>query len=380
MNISEAKIAWLVPSAIAGGYFGPLIAATSRLFSKSVFFTGRVWPGANETDFGAAKLQLVGKTGVVRYQKNNGYGLSLTVASPAIVWEIAKYQPDIVIANGFSIWTLLALLVKPLFGWKIVVILDGISISTRFECSKPRLASRQMMSAMVDAFVANSQAAAQYLIKTIGISKSKVFHKTYIVPSLSAIDRSSVIQEKVYKGLKILYVGRLTRRKGVRTLIEACALLNKLGQTNYSLILVGDGDERVDLEELVISSNISNNVDFVGWLDYGEIGHYLRAADVFVLPSFEDTWGAVLLEAMAFGKPVISSKMAGASETVVEGKNGFIFDPRSSDELAEKLDKFIQSPTLAAQMGKVSKAIAAKHSIEDTATFFAELSKSLLSG
>lgn len=378
-DISTAKVAWLVPSAVAGGYFGPVLTRTADCFQESIFFTGKAWPGAEQSDFGKATVKIVGKTELVKLQSNDGYGRNLILASPAIIPELIQYKPDLIIANGFSIWTLFALLLKLLFRWKIIVVLDGISASTSFENSKVRLFARRIMSGKIDAFVANSKAAAQYLIQVLNISETKVFHQTYIVPDAKALDSMASDISVNYSGLKFLYIGRLVSRKGVKKLIEACSLLKQKGLSDYTLILVGDGEERKVLESFIEKAGLSDNVVFTGWLSYGEIGGYFRASDVFILPSFEDTWGAVLLEAMAFGKPVVCSKLAGASEIVTEGKNGFIFDPYSPDELAEKLSMFFETPDLVAKMGHQSKAIVSDYSPTRTANFFAELSKSLLS-
>ncbi|MGB3293932.1 MAG: glycosyltransferase [Phormidesmis sp.] len=376
---STAKVAWLVPSVVAGGYFGPVLTETAAFFAESIFFTGEAWPDAGKTDFGKAKIKIVGRTGFVKLQSNDGYGRNLILASPAIVPELVRYRPDLIIANGFSIWTVFALLLKPFFKWKIIVILDGISASTSFEDSEIRLFARRVMSSMTDAFVANSAAAAQYFIQVLNVAEAKVFHQTYIVPDSKALDSIDSHLSFDYQGLKILYIGRLVKRKGIRKLIEACLILKRQGLTDYTLILVGDGEERKALENFIEEAGLSHNVIFIGWLSYGQIGAYFRASDVFVLPSFEDTWGAVLLEAMAFGKPVICSKMAGASEIVFEGKNGFTFDPYDSSELAEKLSMFFKSPDLVEKMGCQAKAIVSDYSPKRTAAFFSELSTSLLS-
>ncbi|NJN73986.1 MAG: glycosyltransferase family 4 protein [Limnothrix sp. RL_2_0] len=382
MDISQAKVAWLVPSAIAGGYFGPLLSQTSSLFGKSVFFTGRIWPGAEEAALGKTELKVVGKTEFVKFQHNDGYGRNLIIASPAIILEIVKYRPHIIIANGFSVWTLFALLLKIFFQWKIIVILDGISASTRFEDAKLRLLIRQLMSKGIDALVTNSKAAKQYLLEVLHIPEAKVFHKTYIVPDSTALDDDKARLENDlklrYPGLKILYIGRLVTRKGIKKLLEACFILSQKGFTDYTLMLVGDGEERADLEAYVSETNISDRVAFIGWLNYGQIGNYLRAADIFILPSFEDTWGAVLLEAMAFGKPVVCSKLAGSSEIVIEGSNGFTYDPYNSKELAEKISAFLESPELLKKMSRESEASVANYSVEDAAAFFSDLSQQLL--
>ena len=379
VDIAKAKVAWLVPSASSGAYYGAIIAEISFRFRECIFFTGAVWPGFECSHIGNAKLKVVGRTKVVKLQENDGYGKNLILASPGIIFELFKCQPHIIIGNGFSIWTLFALLMKGMFKWKVIVILDGISPSTTFQNSGFRLLVRQLMIYGIDAFVANSKAAERYLNQTLGVCESRVYCKTYIVPDPKALDTSEVENDVDLKGIKILYIGSLISRKGVRKLLEAASILKDQGFSDFTLILIGDGDERSDLESFVKSSGLKSHTIFTGWLNHSEIGNYLKVSDIFVLPSFEDTWGAVLLEAMAFGKPVVCSKMAGSSEVVVEGINGFIFDPYDSSQLADKLSSFFENPDSISTMGEQSKAIISSYSTKDVAHFFSELSQSLLS-
>jgi glycosyltransferase involved in cell wall biosynthesis len=383
MDISKAKVAWLVPSASSGGHYGPILTKLSAWFEKSIFFTGRAWPDYNKVPLKNAEIKIVGHTKVVSLSQNQGYGRNLVFASPTIIPELVSYRPHIIIANGFSIWTMICLLLKPFFRWKVIVLFDGISPSTSFTDSKVRLLVRRLMSEAIDAFVTNTRAASDYCSEVLNIGRDRILYKTYIVPSAHALsDLDTALEANLAvetKDLKILYVGQLISRKGVQQLVEACSILTAKGLTNYSLTIVGDGEEKAALEAAASQWGIDHQVIFTGWLDYSEIGKYFKSADAFVLPTFEDTWGAVVLEAMAFGAPVVCSKLAGASEVVIEGRNGFVFDPHNANELAEKLAMLLESKYLVESMSEQAKKTAAEHSLEDVAEFFAELSGRLLS-
>ena len=99
------------------------------------------------------------------------------------------------------------------------------------------------------------------------------------------------------------------------------------------------------------SSGVERHVRFVGSVPYERLGFYFRGCDVFVLPTLEDTWGMVVLEALSFGKPVLCSKYAGTKEMIEPGVNGFVFDPRDTAELAEYMEQFICNPCLADEFG-----------------------------
>ena len=130
--------------------------------------------------------------------------------------------------------------------------------------------------------------------------------------------------------------------------------------------------------EFVYDVGLSDRVIFCGWVNYGDLGSYFQAADIFVLPSFEDTWGAVLLEAMAFGNAVVCSELAGSSEVIVDGKNGFVFNPYDPVELADKLANFFDNPALLSKMSKQSLETISAYNPKDVASFFAQLSESLV--
>jgi len=383
MKTSSLKVAWLVPSASTGSYFSPLLSSFDPFFSEIVFYTGKAWPNYEQDLTGKAKIKVIGDTKLIKLEKNQGYGHNLIMASPTVIPELINDRPDIIIAVGFSVWTLFALLIKPILQWKVIVIFDGISPSTSFEGSRVRISIRQFMSRYIDAFVANSKAASHYFSDILKIDRSRIYQKTYIIPDPTALtkfqaDWPDFLEKSKFPGLKILYVGSLISRKGIKTLLEACKKLSQSGLNDYTLLLAGDGDERSDLEKFVYDVGLSDRVIFCGWVNYGDLGSYFQAADIFVLPSFEDTWGAVLLEAMAFGNAVVCSELAGSSEVIVDGKNGFVFNPYDPVELADKLANFFDNPALLSKMSKQSLETISAYNPKDVASFFAQLSESLV--
>jgi glycosyltransferase involved in cell wall biosynthesis len=110
-----------------------------------------------------------------------------------------------------------------------------------------------------------------------------------------------------------------------------------------------------------------------GWVEYGRLGAYFQQADVFVFPTFEDVWGMVALEAMVFGKPVLCSKWAGAAEVIVEGENGYIFDPYEPEGLAIAMRRFLDHPELIESMGKQSQQLISQNNPSSAAQFFVEV-------
>jgi glycosyltransferase involved in cell wall biosynthesis len=96
----------------------------------------------------------------------------------------------------------------------------------------------------------------------------------------------------------------------------------------------------------------------LGRIDYGQLGAYIQSADVFIFPTYEDTWGMSAVEAMAFGKPILCSKHSGASELVNDGGNGYLIEPKDPENIALKMESLISDPALIHQMSIKAETLA----------------------
>jgi len=267
-------------------------------------------------------------------------------------------------------------LLKPLCGWKIAIIYDGSSPNTDFRDSSFRTFVRRILAKFADAFVANSQAGKRYLVEALNVPEAEVFTRTYLVPDAETLLKSLSTNKVKNLDLKqpiFLYVGRITARKGIKTLLEACAILKKQGYSDYTLLIVGKGDQQEELEAFIREQDFSEQVNWVGWVDYGSLGAYFQQADIFVFPTFEDVWGMVVPEAMVFGKPVLCSNGAASCELIVEGENGYIFDPSNAKELAEKMQVFLDNPDLVESMGERSRQLISQKTPETAAKGYVEV-------
>jgi glycosyltransferase involved in cell wall biosynthesis len=162
----------------------------------------------------------------------------------------------------------------------------------------------------------------------------------------------------------ILYGGRLVKEKGVNYLIQAYSLLPNELKSVYKLIIVGFGPEETYLKQLAIKLGIKNNVRFIPWLISKEFVKVISKCSVFVLPSLYETFGIVLLESMALGKPVISSNVSGPKDIIINGYNGILFEKGSVSELKNLLELILNDEDLRKNMG-----INARKTIEDNYIF-----------
>jgi hypothetical protein len=155
---------------------------------------------------------------------------------------------------------------------------------------------------------------------------------------------------------KILSIGRLIDIKGFPHLIAACALL-KERETPFECEIIGEGPLQAALQEAIDKSGLQDRVRLAGALSQEEVARRLIGCDVFALACIQEPDGAcdvlptVILEAMAAGRPVVSTHLAGIPEMVEEGVTGLLVPPRSESELADALSTLLRDAAVRRKYG-----------------------------
>ena len=175
----------------------------------------------------------------------------------------------------------------------------------------------------------------------------------------------------------ILFVGRLVGYKGVDVLLQA------LPGLDAETLIVGDGPLRASLEVLAHNLGIASRVRFLGEVDGDELLTRYRSCDIFVLPSLtrQETFGMVQLEAMLFGKPVISAALGtGVSWVNQHERTGLIVKPGDASELHEALKCLVDDADLRHRLGTAAQArvlsqFTADRMCSDTYTLYQEITK-----
>jgi glycosyltransferase involved in cell wall biosynthesis len=370
MTDRSLRIAWLLP--VAWFYWQPSISEFSRYFPNTKVFTA-LWPGFAKGFEDSLDIEIVGNWKVVKISDHQtGYGKGLTYVSPAVIMPLLQFKPDVIFTNSFGIWTLLALLFKPLGGWKVIIAYEGSSPGVDFLHSPLRLWIRKRMVQLADAFITNSQIGKKYLTEVLNAHCDSTFSHPYEVPAAQSLLVESEISQSPplkYPYPVFLFVGRIIPRKGLQSLLDACSLLSAKGCTDYMLLIIGDGDQRAELEKFSQHNQLTHNVKWLGQVDYNQISTYFQSADVFILPTHEDTWGVVVLEALLFGKPVLCSTGAGSQELIIDGKNGYKFSPGDSKYLASLMEKCINENDLVQNMSMNSKRIMGSYAPKNASDF-----------
>lgn len=173
---------------------------------------------------------------------------------------------------------------------------------------------------------------------------------------------------------RLVSIGRLSEQKGQLLLVEAAAAVAAKG-TQFELVLIGDGPMRAELESAIQRLGLNGIVRIAGWMDSDAIRRELIASRALVMPSFAEGLPVVIMEALALGRPVLSTAIAGIPELVKDGENGWLVPAGSASSLAEGIGRILRtSPAELARMGQAGAgAVAREHHAATEAKKLAEL-------
>lgn len=197
--------------------------------------------------------------------------------------------------------------------------------------------------------------------------------KMHIVHCGIEPERYGKAQAEERDGNTLIFVGRLAAVKGVPMLLDAFQDLRS-EHPDLKLILVGDGPDRAWIERRIAKLGLGSVVQMTGYQSQAEVANHLQQSDIFVLPSFAEGVPVVLMEAMASGLPVVTTRIAGIPELVHDGENGFVVPPGHVSALAQRINELLKSETKRKHFGLAGKAHVQKnYCIENEAKLLAQL-------
>lgn len=381
MKISEARVAWVAPRLGYDGnlmYWGNLLDAFSQLFREFQVFTSGD-PGVVVS--GRLTIQrcgLIRSLGSRVHPNKPRYGAVLNIASPRVISCLMRYNPDLVVAVEFGPMSLYAILHSRLRRPRarlLLVVENKPWFATKSFLGFCRTLLRRRMARKADAVLTNSAAGASYLIETLGLSQERIVAKPYLVSQRSPRVREA-IQPKTPPGdgrVRFLFVGRLLPLKGLSYALQALNQLLPRYAGRFTFEIVGDGPCRKALELEAQELGLKDQVVFHGSQEYEQVNAFYEEAHVFVLPTLGDYRALVPFEAIVAGMPILCSTYnGGLAEVVVEGENGFSFDPLDPEKLACLLTKFIDEPALISLFSEKSLLMARSYTLSGAANALAE--------
>ena len=211
-----------------------------------------------------------------------------------------------------------------------------------------------------DAVTVNSS-ATEAAVKAIGASVRRLARIPMGV-SVQPLDaRQAALAERLRhehrdgEGPLLVFIGRIVEEKGVEDLLRAVQLLAE-HTPGRSALIVGEGQDRANMEQLAETLGVGDITHFTGWVDSADIPAYLRAADVFVGPSrtaangWIEAQGLTFIEAMAAETPVVATRIGGVVDAVRDGETGLLVDERAPEQIASAVRRLWEDEELRSRL------------------------------
>lgn len=290
-----------------------------------------------------------------------------------LIRVVRETKPDVIVSDGYLKWTYASLWIR-LFNFKGIrhVMCYERTFHTERNAGWLRTAYRKIAGKYIDAIDCNGTLSTDYV-------QNGLRYRKPITTGHMAADTSGIVKQinntsdydvnriklvNNIKGLTFIYVGRLIPLKGLMELLRAW----KTAELNdATLMLVGDGPQRGEIEKFIADNSLSDSVKLTGAVDYDNLGPYYKAADCFIIPTLEDNWSLVVPEAMAAGLPIACSIYNGCHPELVHPKNGWTFDPFNIENTVETLKSISESRSRLKEMGSESRRIVANHTPQHAA-------------
>lgn len=257
-------------------------------------------------------------------------------------WKnLDEFNPDVVMVEEFSIGTIYVLMHRFLKRkkYKIISVCDDSynMVAENNDFSRAHKWARKVVVPQLDGMILVEPKVADWYQKHYKKGtyfpiikpdeKARDEYKRILPISQEIVNNHNLVGKRI-----VLFVGRLVCIKNVNSAIRAFSRLN---QKDNVFVIVGDGPEKDNL--MTLSKNLGANTIFTGRLEGDTLNAWYNIAQVFILPSYQEPFGAVTNEALLAGCKVLISEKAGSQCLVENGTNGYTIDPMNIDDIEEKM-------------------------------------------
>lgn len=285
-----------------------------------------------------------------------------------ILNALQKIHPDLLIIAGYSRPSMLTALV-----WSIYHKKPAILVSASKENDTSRYWWREAFKGLVikgfSSALVGGKPQKRYLIK-LGMKPNSIF-TGYNVVGIDNFHPNRIRSfPNYYQKPYFLAVNRFVPKKNILRLIDAYNIYRRVSDsTPWDLVLCGDGELRTEIEKKIAKLNLQEYVSLPGFLQQEQLLPYFAHASCFIHASIQEQWGLVVNEAMAAGLPILVSNRCGCYEDlIVDGVNGFGFDPENSQQLTELMLKISSKDIDSQRIGNA----ALEHIQKFSPDYFAE--------
>jgi glycosyltransferase involved in cell wall biosynthesis len=320
------------------------------------------WGGLLHEDWGRPLLQpelhdAALKVGLLRYPsipRNLLRSLSLWLGRRRLLGplrqRIAGGKPQILLVHTEQLAAVATLAAQP-FGIPVVLVVHGVNTTARLNTPAEKRRLRDVLQA-VDRVVLVGEPLWEPLAALAGdTSRFRIVHNGVRLPSPDLKQAPSLAQ----RPLRLISVSNLAEGKGVDLNLEALALIEAEGLTQWHYTVVGGGSQSQLLQQAAQRLGIAHKVHFTGAIAHSDVYAQLAQASVFLLPSWQEAFGVAWLEAMACGLLAVAVAGQGPAAFIRHGETGLLVAPRSVDSVAACLRRMFAEPELlqsVAQQGQ----------------------------
>jgi glycosyltransferase involved in cell wall biosynthesis len=289
---------------------------------------------------------------------NNGFKIGKRPVRFGILKLIKSINPDIIFSHEYTPTSIMVATYRKfkIANFKYVITTsDNLAIAKQVKGIKATF--RQYVLSNADAAVVYSEMVKEFYTENFINLKVEIcpniqnsatlLKKREHFPSIinNYIDTFNLNESKV-----LLYTGRLEKVKGLDLLLHA---FSKMDNNNLKLVLVGNGSEKENLNQICQKLNIEDKVIFPGFYSGNALYAWYDLADLYILPSRFEPFGAVVNEALVYGCPVMASKYIGATDFITN-QNGILFDPLNKNEFISTLNQFYNQTNTKSNLMPVS--------------------------
>ena len=242
-----------------------------------------------------------------------------------------------------------------------------------------RIAVEGEIAREADLLIASTEDESDELVTAYGADPSRV---AVVAPGVDLVTFRPIDRDLARgvigagSGPLLLFVGRLERLKGVDIAIRALAELKRRGHDDVRLLVLGEDarsaasggeSEKARLKQIADVTGVRGQVEFVGSVAHHELPFFYAAADACLMPSYNESFGLVGLEAQACGCPVVGSGVSGIRSVVRDEVTGFVVEGSDPGAYADRIERLLDEPELARQMGRRGQLLAQRFSWNRTA-------------
>jgi glycosyltransferase involved in cell wall biosynthesis len=265
-------------------------------------------------------------------------------------------------------------LIGKIFGKKVILHIHGGGFHNFYKRARLMKPIIRWTLEHSDAVICLSEMWKKYYSSTFRLKRLVIINNVIESPLTPHASRLTTEQNG---SLKLLFLGHVTEKKGVFDLLNVLASGREAFKHKVKFTIGGIGEvER--LEKTIADNQFNGDVSFAGWVNGTKKAELLNNCDVYVLPSYFEALPISILEAMSYGKPVISTNVGGIPEIVKPGFNGWLFHPGDQQALNNILREAMENKDLLKQYGNNSLSLSKKYTPESVFQSLTDLYKQIL--